>query len=92
MKRSTANPFVTALATGVPESYAALYDRLAPSMLRLARTMLHHCADAEDAVQDVFVDLARNRDRLEHVRDLDAYVSAPTQQPAEAVGKSKLKK
>jgi RNA polymerase sigma-70 factor (ECF subfamily) len=76
MKQSTANPLVTALATGQPESYASLYDRLGPSMLRVARMMLRHSADAEDAVQDVFVDLAKHRDRLIHVRDLDAYVFA----------------
>ena len=38
--------------------------------------MLHDAAAAEDAVQDVFVELVRRRDRLARVRDLDAYVFA----------------
>jgi RNA polymerase sigma-70 factor (ECF subfamily) len=71
-----ANPLVKALATGEPEGYAALYDRLGRSMLRVARTMLHSSSDAEDAVQDVFVELVRHRDRLAQVRDLDAYLFA----------------
>jgi RNA polymerase sigma-70 factor, ECF subfamily len=76
MTRPTANPLVTALATGQPEGYAALYDRLGRSLLRVARVMLHASGDAEDAVQDVFVQMVRHRDRLEQVRDLDAYVFA----------------
>jgi RNA polymerase sigma-70 factor (ECF subfamily) len=76
MKRPTANPLVTALATGKPEDYAALYDRLGLSLLRVARAMLHASNEAEDTVQDVFVELVRHRDRLAHVRDLDAYVFA----------------
>jgi len=76
MARPTANPFVTALATGQPEGYAALYDRLGPSLLRVARAMLHAVDQAEDAVQDVFVQLVRRRGQLAQVRDLDAYVFA----------------
>jgi len=74
MTLPTANPLVTALATGQPESYGALYDRLARSLLRVARVMLRDSSEAEDAVQDVFVELVRYRDRLTHVQDLDAYV------------------
>ncbi|MGD0770494.1 MAG: sigma-70 family RNA polymerase sigma factor [Tepidisphaeraceae bacterium] len=76
MRLPTANPLVTALATGQPESYAALYDRLGRSLLRVARVMLQASGEAEDAVQDVFVDLVRHRNRLAQVRDLDAYVFA----------------
>jgi RNA polymerase sigma-70 factor (ECF subfamily) len=36
--------------------------------------MLRSSADAEDAVQDVFVELVRRRAQLAGVRDLDAYV------------------
>jgi RNA polymerase sigma-70 factor (ECF subfamily) len=76
MTHPTANPLVTALATGQPEGYAALYDRLGVSLFRVARTMLRDSGEAEDAVQDVFVQLVRNRQRLAEVRDLDAYVFA----------------
>jgi RNA polymerase sigma-70 factor, ECF subfamily len=76
MPRPPANPLVTALTNGQPESYAVLYDRLGPSLLRVARRMLHAETDAEDAVQDVFVQLVRRRDKLARVRELDAYVFA----------------
>jgi len=51
-------------AAGDPEAFAALYDRLAVRLLGAARTMTGSAADAEDVVQDVFVDLARGRARL----------------------------
>jgi RNA polymerase sigma-70 factor, ECF subfamily len=76
MTHPTANPLVAALASGQPEAYAALYDRLGPALLRVARTMLHDSAEAEDAVQDVFVEIVRHRARLVNVRDLEAYVFA----------------
>src|SRR5947209_14676126 len=65
-----------ALADGQPAAFAALYDRLAPSLLRAARTMLAAPAsdDAEDVVHDVFVSLANSRQKLASVRDLNAYV------------------
>ncbi|MGD0390798.1 MAG: sigma-70 family RNA polymerase sigma factor [Tepidisphaeraceae bacterium] len=76
MRLATASPLVEGLARGQPESYAALYDRLGRSLLRVARVMLQASGEAEDAVQDVFVDLVRHRHRLAQVRDLDAYVFA----------------
>lgn len=62
------------LAAGDPEAFAALYDRLAVRLLRAARTMTASSADAEDVVQDLFVELARGRTRLAAVADLEAYV------------------
>jgi RNA polymerase sigma-70 factor (ECF subfamily) len=76
MMHLTANPLVSALAGGRPEGYAQLYDRHGRSMLRVARVMLGDSLEAEDAVQDVFVELVRRRDRLAHVRDLEAYLFA----------------
>ena len=76
MPRLPANPLVAALATGRPEAYAALFDRLHVPMLRVGRTLLGSAADAEDAVQDVFVELVRQRERLPRGVDLDAYVFA----------------
>jgi RNA polymerase sigma-70 factor (ECF subfamily) len=65
-----------ALADGQPAAFAALYDRLAPSLLRAARTILGSPAnnDAEDVVHDVFVSLAKSRQKLASIRDFDAYV------------------
>lgn len=62
-----------ALAAGDPEAFAALYDRLAVRLFNTART-LTSAADAEDIVHDVFVELARSRQRLAGVIDLEAYV------------------
>ena len=62
------------LAAGDPEAFAALYDRLAVRLLGAARTMTASSTDAEDVVQDLFVDLARGRARLAAVADLEAYV------------------
>ena len=47
------------LAAGDPEAFAALYDRLAVRLFNTARTMTDSLPDAEDTVQDVFVELAR---------------------------------
>jgi RNA polymerase sigma-70 factor (ECF subfamily) len=62
------------LAAGDPEAFAALYDRLAVRLFNTARTMTDSLPDAEDTVHDLFVELARCRDRLARVSDLDAYV------------------
>jgi RNA polymerase sigma-70 factor, ECF subfamily len=76
--RVTDDPFLMRdkLAAREPGAFAALYDRLGGPMVRVAKVMLRSGAEAEDAVQDVFVELVRKRDRLELVRDLDAYVFA----------------
>lgn len=62
------------LAAGEPRAFAALYERLSPPLFRVAVTMLADRAAAEDAVHDLFVSLARYRDRLTRTKDLDAYV------------------
>jgi RNA polymerase sigma-70 factor (ECF subfamily) len=62
------------LAAGDPEAFAALYDRLAVRLFNTARTMTNSLPDAEDTVHDVFVELARSRDRLARITDLDAYI------------------
>ena len=62
------------LAAGDPEAFAALYDRLAVRLFNTARTMTDSLPEAEDTLHDVFVELARSRDRLARITDLDAYV------------------
>jgi RNA polymerase sigma-70 factor (ECF subfamily) len=62
------------LAAGDPAAFAALYDRLGGRLYATARTLIHSPHDAEDLVQDLFVDLARSRHRLVAVTDLDAYL------------------
>jgi len=60
------------LAAGDPEAFAALYDRLTVRLFNTARTMTDSLPEAEDTVHDVFVELARSRDRLARITDLDA--------------------
>ena len=76
MEQPPANSLVVALATGQPGSFAAMYDRFGPPLLKVAAVMLRNAAEAEDAVQDVFVEIARRPDRLKHVINLEAYVFA----------------
>jgi RNA polymerase sigma-70 factor, ECF subfamily len=64
------------LAAGEPAAYAALYARLGRPLLRVAAGMLGRAGEAEDLVHDVFVSLARGREKLRRVEDLDAYVFA----------------
>lgn len=71
-----AKSFLEALAAGDRRAYGSLYDRLGDRLLRVAAAMLRSSADAEDAVQDLFVNLARSRQRFLVVEDLDAYVFA----------------
>lgn len=71
-----AKSFLEALAAGDRRAYGSLYDRLGDRLLRVAAAMLRSTADSEDAVQDLFVNLARSRQRFLAVEDLDAYVFA----------------
>jgi len=67
-------PLTQSLADGDREAFAALYDRLGVRLYRTALTMLASTAEAEDVVHDLFVDLARHRQKLARVTDLDGYV------------------
>lgn len=62
------------LVAGDPAAFARLYDRLAGRLLAAARLLSGSAADAEDALHDLFVALARGRAALAAVGDLDAYV------------------
>ncbi|MGA2499071.1 MAG: sigma-70 family RNA polymerase sigma factor [Tepidisphaeraceae bacterium] len=74
MEPSPDDPLLLRLARGCPRSFAELYDRFGGPLYRAARTMLRSSADAEDAVQDVFVSLVRGRERLGEVDNLPAYL------------------
>lgn len=62
------------LVAGDPAAFARLYDRLAARLLAAARLLTGSDHEAEDALQDLFVALARGRSRLAAVGDLDAYL------------------
>jgi DNA-directed RNA polymerase specialized sigma24 family protein len=68
-----ASTLADTLAVGDPEAFAALYDRLAARLFNTAR-ILTSAGDAEDIVHHLFVELARSRQRLAGVVDLEAYV------------------
>lgn len=70
------------LAAGRERAFAALYDRYAPRLYRVALRLLGRREDAEDVVQELFVALVRGRARLADVDDLDAYLFASLRRTA----------
>jgi RNA polymerase sigma-70 factor (ECF subfamily) len=65
---------IARLAAGDMAAFARLYDRLGARLYATARRMTGSDEAAEDAVQEVFVTLARGRENLALVSDLDGYV------------------
>ncbi len=67
-----AEPSVDALVSqalgGDQSAFAALYDRLAPSVYRLCYSLLLHREDAEDVTQEAFVYAFRNLRRFDPER------------------------
>lgn len=51
------------------EALAALVEQYAPTLYRVAFSVLRNAADAEDAVQEAFLRVLRHRDTLDEVRD-----------------------
>jgi RNA polymerase sigma-70 factor (ECF subfamily) len=76
MESPSGCPLVRALAEGRQEAFAALYDRHAAALFRVASVLLGSRQDAEDAVQEVFVGLMRSRHSLAGVVNLRAYLFA----------------
>lgn len=65
---------VTQLVAGDPDAFAALYDRLGKRLYATAVQLNYAHQEAEDVVHDLFVELARHRHELAHVKNLDAYI------------------
>jgi len=65
---------IARLAAGDMAAFARLYDRLGARLHAAARRMTGSDEAAEEAVQEVFVTLARGRENLATVSDLDGYV------------------
>ena len=59
---------MAAVRCGDRRAFRALYDRFAPEVLALCERILHHRADAEDAVADVFWEVWQRRDRYDASR------------------------
>jgi RNA polymerase sigma factor (sigma-70 family) len=70
------DPLLLGLAAGNEQAFAALYDRYAARMYRVALRILGCREDAEDVVQEVFLAAVRSHERLADVRDLTAYLFA----------------
>ena len=56
------------------DAIAALYDRFGLALFRVAVTSLRSRADAEDAVQDVFLSVIRSREAVGRVENWRAYL------------------
>ena len=71
-----AESLLNGLAEGCEAAYAGLYDRLGRRLFRAAVAMLRSHQDAEDVVQEVFMNLYRARASLGQVENLTGYVFA----------------
>jgi RNA polymerase sigma-70 factor (ECF subfamily) len=85
MSGPAGDPLIQGLSEGREEAFAALYDRVGPALFRVAYVRLGSRADAEDAVQDVFVGLVRARRKLGEVENLRAYLFAALRRAAAKV-------
>jgi RNA polymerase sigma-70 factor (ECF subfamily) len=89
MLEPAGEPLVEGLAEGREEAFAALYDRFGGPLFRAARLVLRSGADAEDAVQEVFVGLVRARGELRKVGNVRAYLFASLRRAAARIGASR---
>jgi RNA polymerase sigma-70 factor, ECF subfamily len=62
------------LARGEPAAFAELYDDCADRVGHYLLVRLGSWADAEDALQETFIRLARMREKLAQIDNLEAYV------------------
>ena len=65
---------ITQLVAGDHEAFAALYDRLGAKLYATAVQLNCTHQEAEDITHDLFVELARHRQQLSDVKNLDAYI------------------
>ena len=65
---------ITQLVAGDHEAFAALYDRLGEKLHATAVQLNCTHQEAEDIAHDLFVELARHRQQLSDVKNLDAYI------------------
>jgi len=70
----------------------ALYDQHARSMYRYALAVLGSADDAEDAVSEVFVRVARDMKRLRRIGNLKSYLLVATRHAAFGILRSKRRR
>lgn len=69
-----------------------VYDQYAAGLLRYARALLGSPDDAEDAVQEVFIRLARNAAKIERIIDPQKYLLRATRNAAYGLLRSKKRR
>ena len=67
-------PLVTQLIAGDRDAFAKLYDRFGRKLYATAVQLNCTHQEAEDIVHDLFVELARHRHELSHIKNLEAYI------------------
>ena len=92
MPRSTKDELAQADTGGREDALAALYDRWAERLYRTAWGLLGSREEAEDAVQDVFVALARTEGALERIQDPRAYLFASLRRAAARISLDRRKR
>ena len=70
---------ITQLVAGDHEAFAALYDRLREKLYATAVQLNCTHQEAEDIARDLFVELARHRQELSDVKNLNAHIFAMLQ-------------
>jgi len=69
-----------------------IYDEFAASLFRYAHSLTGSADDAEDAVQEVFVCIAREPRRLRSVNNLRAYLLHSTRNAAYSILRGRMRK
>ena len=67
------------------EMLEALYDEYAPALFRYALALLSSADDAEDAVQEVFIRVARECKRIGKIGNIKAYLFTATRNAAYSI-------
>ena len=80
------------LARGEPAAFAELYDACADRVGHYLLVRLGCWADADDALQETFVRLARAREKLAEVDNLEAYVITIARNEAARLATGKTKR
>lgn len=73
-------------------SLECVYDQCAHALFRYALALLGSPEDAEDAVQDVFARIARERGQLKKVESIKSYVFAATRNAAYSILRSRRRR
>ncbi|HLN27849.1 MAG TPA: sigma-70 family RNA polymerase sigma factor [Gemmataceae bacterium] len=73
------------------QHFAALYDEYGSLLFRVGRALLGSGADAEDAVQSVFLSLVRSRKSLSGIADIRAYLLSALRHAAARIASRRTK-